>query len=611
MALTNSDRRALLMRTETMTRTLFGYSHTWIADLIDQHGLDGIYGSIPEALAVLLRLSMKQSGQRILMAEQFGERTTLTGERLPPHLPATTHAAENGIIGEEHQQIIRKFFKRLGTKVDTDTAEHAEQQLVQLARDLLPDAFTVAARRLYDILDPDGDLDKESVADRTYLYLDDPDAAGLSTGRFRCDAEFRAYLEAAFSKWAKPGMCNPADTTPLIDEPNTNEPDTNSGPDNTEPSLFDTPTGDNTDSSGGDGSSDEPGDSSGDDDAVEGEDAEAEADTERAQRDRRGLGRRQHDALKTILRQMLASGQLGQHRGLPVTAVITMTLNELETATGHAITATGSTIAIRDAIRMATHAHHYLVIFDDRTGRPLHLARTKRLATPDQRIVLIAADRGCTFPGCTRPATYSQTHHIDEWADGGNTDIDTLTFGCDIHHPLVGKTDTDWATTKAEPDHPYPGRTLWHPPTTLDPHRHGTINHYHHPNEYIHPSDTPLPGMPSTQPTTNTPPPDPENQTTENPEPPNQAHHPPDTRGVATRPAEPVATREPPPPAPHTGHLHPAAQKAPPVPPTAMPEEKTQPGGTCGFRRMPSFPSRWGHNRYLCRWRAERRSSLR
>lgn len=197
--------------------------------------------------------------------------------------------------------------------------------------------------------------------------------------------------------------------------------------------------------------------------------------------------------MKTILRQMLASGQLGRHRGLPVTAVVTMSLKDLESASGYAVTGTGSMVRMRDAIRMASHAHHYLVIFDDH-GRPLHLGRSKRIASADQRIVLIAADRGCSFPGCTRPATWSQVHHIDEWGQGGSTDIETLTFGCDMHHPLVGPSESQWATTKAGPDHPYPGRTLWHPPVAVDPLRRGRINHYHHPNEYIYPSDVLLPG---------------------------------------------------------------------------------------------------------------------
>lgn len=94
-----------------------------------------------------------------------------------------------------------------------------------------------------------------------------------------------------------------------------------------------------------------------------------------------------------------------------------------------------------------------------------------------------------------------------DWGAGGNTDIDSLTFGCDTHHPLVGPAETDWATTKAGPDHPYPGRTLWHPPISLDPLRRGRINHFHHPNEYIYPADVPLPGTAETSGSPPSPPP--------------------------------------------------------------------------------------------------------
>ena len=43
----------------------------------------------------------------------------------------------------------------------------------------------------------------------------------MSTGTFTVDPELRAYLEAVFAKYAKPGVCNPADPTPTVDgDPN-------------------------------------------------------------------------------------------------------------------------------------------------------------------------------------------------------------------------------------------------------------------------------------------------------------------------------------------------------------------------------------------------------
>ncbi|HEY9315852.1 hypothetical protein [Williamsia sp.] len=39
----------------------------------------------------------------------------------------------------------------------------------------------------------------------------------------------------------------------------------------------------------------------------------------------------------------------------------------------------------------------FLALLDDK-HRPLHLGREERLATADQRLALIAAERGCPWP---------------------------------------------------------------------------------------------------------------------------------------------------------------------------------------------------------------------
>ena len=60
----------------------------------------------------------------------------------------------------------------------------------------------------------------------------------------------------------------------------------------------------------------------------------------------------------------------------------------------------GSRLPMRDLIRMAASAIHYLAVFDDHTERPLYLGRQKRVATADQRLICYARDRGCTRPNC-------------------------------------------------------------------------------------------------------------------------------------------------------------------------------------------------------------------
>ncbi|ORA52846.1 hypothetical protein BST24_27190, partial [Mycobacteroides franklinii] len=221
---------------------------------------------------------------------------------------------------------------------------------------------------------------------------------GMSPISGLLDPETRAYLDAVFTKLAAPGMCNPADQTPLVD---------------------------------------------------------GEPSPEAAEHDTRTPAQRNHDALRACLRSTLASGNLGSHHGLPVTVIVTTTLKELESAAGIAITGAGTRLPMPDLIRAAAHAHHYLSIFDD-DGRPLYLGRAKRIASPNQRIVLHARDRGCTHPGCHVPGYLCQVHHIDEWAEGGPTDIDNLTFACGPHHRLLGH---GWTTRKRTD-----GTTEWTPP---------------------------------------------------------------------------------------------------------------------------------------------------
>jgi hypothetical protein len=148
----------------------------------------------------------------------------------------------------------------------------------------------------------------------------------------------------------------------------------------------------------------------------------------------------------------------------------------MQAGAGVAVTGGGSLLPIRDLIRMASHAYHYLCVFDKHSERPLYLGRTKRIATGDQRLVLHALERGCTAPGCDVPGYFAEVHHIHEWADGGNTDIDELTFACTTEHPLIKP--GGWRTRKRKD-----GRTEWIPPPHL-PLRGGT-NDFHHPERFL------------------------------------------------------------------------------------------------------------------------------
>jgi len=68
------------------------------------------------------------------------------------------------------------------------------------------------------------------------------------------------------------------------------------------------------------------------------------------------------------------------------------------------------------------------------TRIPLAVGRTARTATPAQRRALAVRDRGCIIPGCAIPAEACQTHHVEDWAAGGHTDMPNMALLCWAHH---------------------------------------------------------------------------------------------------------------------------------------------------------------------------------
>ncbi len=196
-----------------------------------------------------------------------------------------------------------------------------------------------------------------------------------------------------------------------------------------------------------------------------------------ADADARGLGQRQHDALAELARRHLGDPKLGKHNGLPVTVIVTTTLQDLAAEAGYGLTAGGTMVPMTDLIKMATPAYHYLAVFDGVTGRSLWLGRTKRLASADQRIMLLAKDRGCTAPGCSVPGYHTQVHHATaDWKHGGTTNIDDLTLAC--------KRDNLHAENDGWNTHKLPnGDTEWTPPPNVP--LIGGTNTYHHPERLL------------------------------------------------------------------------------------------------------------------------------
>ena len=380
-------------------------------------------------LSQRLGISGCDAGRRLAEAAALGPRRAVTGEPLEPQLPGTAAAQAHGDIGTEHVTVIREFMEHLPADVDSATRAAAESQLSGLAGGLTPDGLRKAARQLMGYLDQDGTLDDEREhARRRGLTIGRQELDGMSRVTGWLDPELRATLDAIFAKLAAPGYCNLGDGEPCVDGVPTQDQITN---------------------------------------------------------DTRSAAQRTHDALQTVCRAMLASGKLGQFNGLPVTVVATTTLSELTAGTGRAHTGGGTQLPIPTLIRMAANAHPYLALFHSPREIQLYYGRTRRTASPGQRLVLSAVERGCTKPDCTAPPNRCQVHHAEnDWQHGGNTDIDELTLACGCDNRLVDDSPTGWNTRKRKTDN----RTEWIPPPHLERGQ-SRINSYHHPGEILRPDE--------------------------------------------------------------------------------------------------------------------------
>jgi len=381
-------------------------------------------GSPAYVLADGLRIRRGEAQQRIEEAAELSYRSTLTGAPLPPKLECTAAGQRAGLIDAEHVKIIRAFFAQLPSFVDEPTRVKAEQDLAGIACAYGPNALQRYAVHYALALNPDGTFSDRDRARRRGITVGPQGFDGMSRIAGYLTPAARAGWEAVSAKWAAPGMCNPGDETPTI-------------------------TGDPS--------------------------------QETVNADVRTSAQRNHDAFTAMTRCALTSGELGSHQGLPVTITATVQLNDLQAKAGVATTGGGTLLPVKDLIRMAAQAYNFLLIFDQ--GKPLQLykGRTTRLATPAQRLVLYALERGCSHPGCDVPAYWCQAHHAKrDWAAGGQTNIDELTLSCGPHNRDVK--DGGWQTRKRKD-----GTTEWIPPERLD---HGQLrtNTYFHP-EKMRPGD--------------------------------------------------------------------------------------------------------------------------
>jgi len=151
--------------------------------------------------------------------------------------------------------------------------------------------------------------------------------------------------------------------------------------------------------------------------------------------DHRSPAQRRADALVEVCQHTLTHGDIPTVGGHRPTVNITLSLQSLrkEPGTPGGELDWAGDITAEAARRLSCDANIRRIILGPHS-QPLNVGRTKRVVTPAQRTALAARDRGCTWPGCSRPPWWTDAHHTVSWADGGNTDLDNLRLLCRTHH---------------------------------------------------------------------------------------------------------------------------------------------------------------------------------
>jgi hypothetical protein len=95
----------------------------------------------------------------------------------------------------------------------------------------------------------------------------------------------------------------------------------------------------------------------------------------------------------------------------------------------------GPSLAAATARRLACDGPLVGIVEGD-DGEPLSVGRRTRAIPPAVKRALASRDGGCRFPSCNR-TRFTEGHHIEHWADGGETKLTNLITLCRFHHRLL------------------------------------------------------------------------------------------------------------------------------------------------------------------------------
>jgi hypothetical protein len=208
-------RLRILERLETARRQQTVAGHDIIAGLANEDRAE-IGGPVHKMVADWLRISPAQARRRLRDAQQLAPRVSLTGQTLPPQLPATATAWRAGALDEQHLRVIQTFVHDPPDAIAPEIVERAERFLAEQANELRPDQLEKVANRFAITINPDGKFSDGDRARQRGFSWGTQRRDGMSIGKLVASPKLRANLDAWFARFATPGICNPDDPNPCV-----------------------------------------------------------------------------------------------------------------------------------------------------------------------------------------------------------------------------------------------------------------------------------------------------------------------------------------------------------------------------------------------------------
>ena len=182
--------------------------------------------------------------------------------------------------------------------------------------------------------------------------------------------------------------------------------------------------------------------------------------------DSRTPKQRRADALVEVVHHALDKGTLPKRHGARPHISVTTTIEGLKGELGAAASElpNGIPVSSKTVQRLACDGVLHRVLKAD--SMVIDVGRAKRTAQPAQWRGLKARHQTCAWTGCDRPIGWTYAHHIDFWAEGGQTNLRKMIPLCHHHHRQVH--EGGWQVVQAgerlefiPPDRPMLTRRRW------------------------------------------------------------------------------------------------------------------------------------------------------